>query len=98
MIKQDDVKLNLNKTTGLFMPEFEFTKALSSASDAKGDINYNYTSNYSVVWWMKDKDGEKMGSGAGFYLDDPMNPVISGAKTLAAGALTAGALAYATLA
>ena len=92
----EETKYNLNGTTAM-SPTIAWSKVMNSG-DADQDNVLAFKDNLTVYWRIKDKTTERMGTFDGLYLDDPMNPVIAGAKTIVAGALTASALVYATLA
>jgi hypothetical protein len=87
--------LGLNGT--IIQPVLAWTKGMDTGDD--NDNMLVFKDNLTVVFEIE--SGSKFnGMAAGFYLDDPWNPVIvveTGAKTLAAGVLSAAALVYATL-
>lgn len=91
----DKVASTLGKNDTMFMPTLAFMKPFKN--DDGDDIDMAYKSNSSIAWAIKYNDAEVKGTGEGFYLDDPMMPVVTGAQALAAGVATAAALVYATL-
>jgi len=67
-------------------------------NDEQFDNTLKFTDNLTVYWEVQIRDQRRRGSFEGFYLDDPMNPVLSGAMGLAAGVASSAALVFATLA
>lgn len=94
MWETPEAVLNRNGTT--FSPSINFYKA-TGTSDTEDNLLLLGT-NYTAYWKIKDKDAEVKGMFEGLYLDDPMNPTLSGAKAVFAGVATAAALTFATLA
>lgn len=86
-----------NATLNNLRPSFTWSKLLVPADD-KQDLAMAWNMSLPVYWKFKMGDIEKKGFFEGLFLDDPMNPTLSGAKTLMAGMASAAALAYATLA
>jgi hypothetical protein len=86
-----------NKNVTHMSPAITWAKTLKT-SDGDNDIELKYTDNLTGAWKLKWGDAEMMGSFEGFYIDDPMNPVITGATNIVLGSLSAIALIAATLA
>lgn len=98
--KWDDAgtSMNFNSTSGMVFPTISWTKELNTG-DQGNDNQLSLASNYTLMTVRKDKDGPEVKSNLGnFYIDDPYNPIITGAKYLLAGAVTTSSLVIATLA
>ena len=86
---------SLGKNDTVFMPTIAWMKGMVTGDGEDNELRFK--TNITVAWSVKDKDMEKKGLTEGFYIDDPMNPVITGAKTLVASAVASAALIYSTL-
>jgi hypothetical protein len=91
-----DLNTKLNNNATNFEPAIGWSKMVDT-NDADNDIVLKWTGNYTVYWTVKDKSGDIKGSFDGLYLDDPMSPIISGAKALAGAAATATAVIISTM-
>ena len=90
--------MNFNSTSGIAFPTLSWSKLISTG-DQGNDNSLAIASNYTLLTVRRDKDGPEIKSNLGnFYLDDPQNPIISGAKYLLAGAVTTSSLVIASLA
>jgi hypothetical protein len=88
MYNENGSKYNENGTD--FSPSIAWYKDMATA-DGGDDFKLNFKDNLTVYWKLKDGQ-DSMGFFEGFYLDDPLNPVITGAKTLIAGTISVAAL------
>jgi hypothetical protein len=89
MEDKENTKFNANGT--MMMPSIGWFKATDSSDNE--DLKLTWKDNLTVYWKIEDTAGGKaQGMFEGFYVDDPMNPVITGAKTLIAGTISAAAL------
>jgi hypothetical protein len=97
MIKDDKSFVELNAVNNTLSPRFTWSKPMWSP-DTEQDFAMNWNSSLPLYWRYKVADLEKKGSFDGLFLDDPLNPTLSGAKALMAGVLSSAALVYATMA
>jgi len=78
-----------------FTPSLGYSKLLDTG-DKNDDVVLAVNQNYSIWWEFKTTaEGNKQSRGyvAGFFLDDPLNPVIAGAQMIAAGLFSVATLA-----
>ena len=90
--------MNFNSTSGLVFPTISWTKEISTG-DQGNDNTLALKANYTLMTVRRDKDGPEIKSNLGnFYVDDPYNSILGGAKYLIAGAVTTSSLVIATIA
>lgn len=92
----EETEYGWNEAKTEFSPTIAWYKPIMSEDG--DDFSLKFKDNLTVYWQVKDTKAERKGSFAGFYVDDPQNPVLTGAKTLIAGSITAAALIATTLA